>query len=58
MRHGDTLQALTPEPIVETTYSDKAISPGVRYVYAIVAVDKATPPNASPQSARQEATAR
>ena len=55
---GDTLQALTPEPIVETTYSDKAISPGVRYVYAIVAVDKATPPNASPQSARQEAIAR
>ncbi|MCA1562517.1 MAG: fibronectin type III domain-containing protein [Acidobacteria bacterium] len=55
---GDTLQALTPAPIVETTYSDTAISPGVRYVYAIVAVDKATPPNASPQSARQEATAR
>lgn len=55
---GDTLQALTPAPIVETTFSDKAISPGVRYVYAIVAVDKATPPNTSPQSARQEATAR
>jgi len=30
----------------------------MRYVYAIVAVDNATPPNPSPQSQRVEETAR
>ena len=55
---GDTLQPLTPEPISEPTYRDTAVQSGVRYVYAIVAVDKATPPNTSGQSARQEVTAR
>lgn len=52
----DTLQALTPEPIRETTYRDTAVRPGVRYVYAVVAVDGAK--NLSPQSARVEETAR
>jgi len=55
---GDTLQPLTPEPISEPTYRDTAVQPGVRYVYAIVAVDGATPPNISAQSDRQEVTAR
>jgi hypothetical protein len=54
----DTLRALTPAPIRETSYRDDSIKPGVRYVYAIVAVDNAKPPNASPESARESETAR
>lgn len=55
---GDTLQPLTPQPIRETRYRDTAVKPGVRYVYAIVAVDRATPPNRSTPSNRVEETAR
>jgi hypothetical protein len=55
---GDTLQAITATPITETTYRDTAVQPGVRYVYAVVAVDRATPPNTSPQSERVEESAR
>jgi hypothetical protein len=55
---GDTLQPLTPAPISATSYEDKTVKPGVRYVYAIVAVDKATPPNLSAPSTRLEETAR
>lgn len=55
---GDTLQALTAEPIREARYSDTTAKPGVRYVYAVVAVDKAKPPNTSAQSARVEIAAR
>ena len=54
---GDTLQPLTPEPIRETSYTDTAVTPGVRYAYVIVAVDRATPPNRSAPSARHEVTA-
>lgn len=52
---GDTLQALTPEPIKDTTYKDVTVTPGTRYVYAVVAVDTAK--NRSGQ-ARVEETAR
>lgn len=55
---GDTLQPLTPAPIKETTFRDTTATPGVRYVYAIVAVDSAKPANTSPQSTRVEETAR
>jgi hypothetical protein len=55
---GDKLQPITVGPIRETTFVDKTATPGVRYVYAIVAVDRATPANTSPQSARVEETAR
>jgi hypothetical protein len=55
---GDTLQPLTPAPITATNYEDKTVTPGVRYAYAIVAVDKAAPPNRSAESARVEETAR
>lgn len=55
---GDTLQPLTPEPIPATSYEDKTVKAGVRYVYAIVAVDKASPVNRSAPSARVEETAR
>ena len=53
---GDKLQALTPTPIKETTFRDTTAKPGVRYVYAIVAVDNAK--NTSPQSTRVEESAR
>jgi hypothetical protein len=52
------LQPLTPAPIKETSFRDTTVTPGTRYVYAIVAVDTATPPNSSPQSPRVEETAR
>lgn len=55
---GGALQPLTPAPIAATNYEDKAVTPGVRYAYTIVAVDRATPPNRSAPSARVEETAR
>lgn len=55
---GDKLQALTPAPITATNYRDSEVKPGVRYVYAVVAVDKAEPPNVSAPSNRAEETAR
>ena len=55
---GDTLQPLIPAPITATSYEDKTVTAGVRYVYAIVALDKASPPNRSAPSARVEETAR
>jgi hypothetical protein len=53
---GDTLQPLTPEPIRETRFRDTTAQPGVRYAYAVVAVDRAG--NRSAPSARVEETAR
>jgi hypothetical protein len=55
---GDTLQPITPQPVTVTSYRDESVRPGTRYVYAVVAVDRATPPNSSPQSNRAEETAR
>jgi hypothetical protein len=54
----ETLQPLTPAPIRETTYRDTDVRSGVRYVYAVVAVDKTTPPNRSEESNRVEEGAR
>ena len=45
---GEKLQALTTAPITETTYRDTTVKPGVAYVYAVIAVDKAN--NMSAQS--------
>ncbi len=42
-----SLEPITPAPIRETTYRDSTARPGVRYVYAVVAVDNAVPPNRS-----------
>jgi hypothetical protein len=53
---GETLQQLFRTPIAETTYVDQAITAGVTYTYAIIAVDRAG--NVSPQSGRQQVTAR
>lgn len=55
---GDTLQPLTPQPIRETRYRDTTVTAGVRYVYAVVAVDRAAPPNRSAPSNKVEETAR
>jgi hypothetical protein len=55
---GDTLQPLTPEPIRETRYVDRAVVPGVTYVYAVVAVDRAATPNRSAVSNKVQEIAR
>jgi hypothetical protein len=55
---GETLQPITAKPVTETTYRDESVTPGTRYVYAVVAVDRAASPNTSPQSNRAEETAR
>jgi len=58
-RAGDaTLQPLTPAPVTETRYTDREVTAGVRYVYAVQAVDMQTPPNVSAESNRVEETAR
>ena len=55
---AETLTLLTSEPIQETTYRDTSVTPGVRYDYAVVAIDRATPPNRSDLSARVTEAAR
>lgn len=55
---GDTLRAITAAPVKDTRYRDDTVKPGVRYVYAVVAVDNADPQNVSAQSNRVEETAR
>jgi hypothetical protein len=52
---GDTLQPITPAPIAQTTFKD-GVQTGVRYVYAVRAVDAAG--NLSAPSERVEETAR
>jgi hypothetical protein len=54
-----TLQPLTLIPITESAYRDTAVTPGARYVYAVVAVDNRFPvPNMSAASTPIEETAR
>ena len=55
---GETLQPLTMAPVQENTYRDTTAEPGVRYVYAVRAVDTVTPPNVSPRSNQVENAAR
>jgi hypothetical protein len=55
---GGTLQPITPQPIKEASYRDTTVTPGVRYAYAVVAVDNAPTRNSSPQSAQESVTAR
>jgi hypothetical protein len=56
---GDaTLAPITTMPITPNRYVDRSVMPGVRYVYAVVAVDNAPDANRSQPSARDEATAR
>ena len=54
-----TLLTVTPSPVVEKRFVDRAVVAGTRYVYAVVAIDGRIPlPNASEPSARVEETAR
>jgi hypothetical protein len=56
-RAGDaTLQRLTAMPLADTEYVDRDVMAGVRYVYAVLAVD--THGNPSGESNRVEETAR
>ena len=52
---GDTLTALNSTPVTTPSYRDESVKSGVRYVYAVVAVDKAG--NRSAESNRVEETA-
>jgi hypothetical protein len=52
------LHPLVEGPVRETSYRDTTVVSGVRYVYAVVAVDTASPPNMSAMSPRVEETAR
>ena len=55
---SETLAPLTLAPIAETTYRDTDVRSGERYMYAVVAVDAAIPPNRSAESNRVTDTAR
>ena len=55
---GEALKPITETPVVEATYRDTTASAGVMYIYAVVAVDKSTPANASPESNRVRESAR
>jgi len=54
-----TLLPLTAAPVLDTQYTDTTVTSGMRYVYAVVAVDARLPvPNVSAESERIEETAR
>ena len=56
---SETLARITDDAVKETRYTDQTVKPGVRYVYAVSAVDSRSPqPNISPESERVEITAR
>ncbi len=56
---GDTLRPLTKAAVPNAGYRDETVTPGVRYVYAVMAVDNRFPlPNISGESIRVEETAR
>jgi hypothetical protein len=55
---GEALKPVTEAPVAEATYRDTTAQPGVMYIYAVVAVDRSTPANASPESNRVRESAR
>ena len=56
---SETLTRITEDVVKETRYTDQGVKPGVRYVYAVTAVDNQSPqPNISAESERVEVTAR
>jgi hypothetical protein len=55
---ADPTMLLTPEPITASSFEDRRVTPGARYVYAVVAVDSATPANRSGPSNLAEAATR
>lgn len=50
---GEKMAPLTSEPIKDASFRDSTVQPGHAYVYAVVAVDNATPSNRSEESNRQ-----
>lgn len=55
---GDRLQPLMTAPVTGTSFTDETARAGVRYFYAVVAVDKAMPANRSTPSNHVEETGR
>jgi fibronectin type 3 domain-containing protein len=55
---GDPATPLTSAPMTATSFEDRTVTPGVRYVYVVVAIDSATPANRSAPSNRAEDVAR
>jgi hypothetical protein len=56
---NETLTRITEDVVKETRYADQTVKAGVRYVYAVTAVDNQSPqPNVSAQSERVEVMAR
>ncbi len=55
---SDRLQPLMTEPVSGTSFNDQTAKAGVRYFYAVVAVDKAAPANRSKNSNVVEETGR
>jgi hypothetical protein len=55
---GGVLPPITPKPIKDANFRDTTAKPGVRYFYAVVAVDTATPRNTSAESKPEAVTAR
>lgn len=55
---GDRLQPLMAAPVTGSSFNDQTTKAGVRYFYAVVAVDKATPANRSQASNQVEETGR
>ena len=56
---SETMTRITDEVVKETRYTDQDVKPGVRYVYAVTAVDNQSPqPNVSAESERVEVTGR
>jgi hypothetical protein len=57
---GDaTLTPVTDTVVTETRFTDRTVKPGVKYVYAVQAIDSRLPrPNVSAESERVEETAR
>lgn len=47
---GEPPQVIGEVPLTETVYGDTTAVPGVRYYYAVTAIDNASPPNESPRS--------
>jgi hypothetical protein len=59
-KEGDEeLTRVTDDVVKETRYTDQTVQSGVRYIYAVTAVDSRSPePNVSSESERVEVTAR
>jgi fibronectin type 3 domain-containing protein len=56
---SETLTRITTDVVKETRYTDQNVKSGVRYVYAVTAVDNGSPQaNVSVESERVEVTAR